>query len=127
MEIPQFGLYNARTHASQLTIVSEFARLIIPGHEVVVLGPVTLRDDEDQVGVGLLHIFVQAPEQVGRVDHPRDIDDDNVAQREGHEEGGLHRVVPVLERCVDGQQNEEDQVEDPVEPVDREITINAES
>lgn len=85
----------------------------------MVLRPIALRDDEDQVGVGLLDVFVQAPQQVRRVDHPDDIDDDYVAQGEGHEEGGLHSVIPVLKGCVDGQQDEEDQVEDPVKPVHR--------
>lgn len=97
-------------HALLLTIVAELARLIIPGHEVVILGPVALRDDEDEIRVGLLHVFVEAPKQVRRVDHPRDIDDDNVAQREGHEKGGLDGVIPVLERSINRQQYKDDEV-----------------
>lgn len=80
----------------------------------MVLGPVAFRDQEDQIGVGLLGVLGQAPQEVGRVDEPRDIQDDDVAQGEGDEEGGLNRVVPVLEGRIDRQQHEKDQVEDPI-------------
>lgn len=104
-----------------LTIVSELARLIIPRHQIVVLRPVALGDDEDEVRVRLLHVFVEAPQEVRGVHQPRDVDHDDVAQGEGHEEGRLHRVVPVLEGRVNRQQDEAHEVEDPVEPLGKRV------
>lgn len=81
----------------------------------MVLGPVALGDDEDQIRVGLLDVFVEAPQQMRRYYQPGDIDNDNVAQWEGHKKGGLNSIVPVLERRVNGQKHKEHQVENPVE------------
>lgn len=50
-----------------------------------------------------------------RVDEPRDVDDDDVAERESNEKSCLNGVVPVLERGVDGKQYEYDEIENPVE------------
>lgn len=88
---------------NSLTIVAELARLIVPGHKVMVLRPIALRDNENQIRIRLLHVFVEAPEQMGSADHPSHVDDDNVAQREGDKKGRLHSVIPILEGRIDGQ------------------------
>lgn len=58
---------------------------------------------------------------MSRIDEPRNVDHDDVAQRESDEDCCLNRVVPVFEWRVDGKQHEEDKVEDPVESVEKKL------
>lgn len=76
-------------------------------------------DDEHHVRVRLLVILVESPDEMRCADQPSDVDNDDVAQREGDEDCGLNGVVPILERRIDWQQNKQHEIENPVESESR--------
>lgn len=80
-------------------------------------------DNEDHIRIRLFVVLVQPPDEVRRVDQPRNIDDDDVAQGEGDEYGRLHGVIPILKRCIDWQQYKDDQVQNPVKSVGITISV----
>ncbi len=59
-------------------------------------------------------VFIESPNEMGRINEPADVQYDKVAEGEGNKYCCLHGVVEVFEGSVDGEQNEEDQVKHPI-------------
>lgn len=82
----------------------------------MILRPIAFCYEEHTIRIGGFEVFVQAPNEMCRINKPTNIQNDEVTQREAHEGGRSNRIAPILKRCIDGQQNVQEEVKHPVIP-----------
>lgn len=88
--------YRSEYRIMFLTVFPEFARLIIPRQQIMVLRPIALRHQEDHVRIGRLEPFVQSPNEMRWIDQPRHVHHDQIAQRQCHKQRRLNGIIPIL-------------------------------